>query len=230
MFLAARQQTPTLFANGRETPDIWCCDRFEIEVPVYSAGRYSRREGFLDCVLNVTGRQHGYTRHTLVVATKSGRYKVDAAYGAELDFTAPHQYGFMLADRHAYGHRDKFDITSWSLAPTLPGPHPAQFEARFKGCAVAENGGELIAVTREVDEDQAVAWVVLPIEIKTAIPSLGDLIRQLQRYRGGTINNGRADPVRSLAVVSPDDRWRAEIVEQGFAFVAPADLDPEWPE
>lgn len=52
-------------------------------------------------------------------------------------------------------------------------------------------------------------------EVKPVIRSIGELIRQLRQYepssnRGGTVR---------VAVVSPDDRFRAIIEKQGFIFI-----------
>lgn len=52
-------------------------------------------------------------------------------------------------------------------------------------------------------------------EVKPVIRSVGELIRQLRQYephgnRGGTMR---------VAVVSPDDRFRAIIEKQGFIFI-----------
>lgn len=49
-------------------------------------------------------------------------------------------------------------------------------------------------------------------EIKTEIPSLGELIRQLNFYK---VYIGENSPI---VVVSPDDRYEKYIIEQGFSF------------
>lgn len=51
-------------------------------------------------------------------------------------------------------------------------------------------------------------------EIKSTIPSLGELIRQLRFYEA------QLDADTNLVVVSPDERWNTAIASQGFAFIA----------
>lgn len=58
-------------------------------------------------------------------------------------------------------------------------------------------------------------WTFL-FEVKSAIPSLGELVRQIkyyQTYREGT-----------YVVVSPDQRWQSQLEKQGIRFVFP-DMD-----
>lgn len=68
---------------------------------------------------------------------------------------------------------------------------------------------------------------LLACEVKPVIRSVGELIRQLRQYEGYTRrvqlkHNDSAMDLRinaTLAVVSPDDRFRAIIEKQGFIFI-----------
>lgn len=72
-----------------------------------------------------------------------------------------------------------------------------------------------------VEERRAFAprWTVatadsdLLFEVKTSIPSLGELIRQVNHYRA------YRQPNQSFYVVSPDDRFRPTIEAQGIGFI-----------
>jgi hypothetical protein len=56
------------------------------------------------------------------------------------------------------------------------------------------------------------------VEIKTSIPSLGELVRQLRLYEYHT----SVEAIERLTlVVSPDDRWASQLQSQGFAFLDP---------
>lgn len=52
-------------------------------------------------------------------------------------------------------------------------------------------------------------------EVKPVIRSVGELIRQLRQYEPRSSGGGRV----RVAVVSPDDRFRAIIEKQGFIFI-----------
>jgi len=53
-------------------------------------------------------------------------------------------------------------------------------------------------------------------EVKSLIPSLGELLRELRFYKKYT--------TRMIIVVSPDDRFREKIEEQGFNFIKSPDF------
>lgn len=63
------------------------------------------------------------------------------------------------------------------------------------------------------------------VEIKTTIPSLGELVRQLRTYQEYTMD-AREVPV---VVVSPDARWATQLRSQGFFFIQPPDPRNEQP-
>jgi hypothetical protein len=56
--------------------------------------------------------------------------------------------------------------------------------------------------------------VILLCEVKPVIRSVGELIRQLRQYEPS-----RGNGTVRVAVVSPDDRFRAIIEKQGFIFI-----------
>jgi hypothetical protein len=59
-------------------------------------------------------------------------------------------------------------------------------------------------------------------EIKTSIPSLGELVRQLQTYRERKVAYGaKWMKTDIIVVVSTDDRWQDAIASQGFRFINP---------
>jgi len=67
------------------------------------------------------------------------------------------------------------------------------------------------------DGDKTNTWPSALFEIKTSIPSLGELLRQLSFYRLYVGNN------RKIVVVCPDDSDQAIIEEQGYRFLKYAD-------
>lgn len=57
-------------------------------------------------------------------------------------------------------------------------------------------------------------------EVKPVIRSVGELIRQLRQYEGHmTTSRHHTTSYARVAVVSPDDRFRAIIEKQGFIFI-----------
>jgi hypothetical protein len=66
--------------------------------------------------------------------------------------------------------------------------------------------------------DWQIAWhpACAYFEVKTSIPSLGELLRQLNHYRQYL---GREYETPDIFVVAPDARFAAKIREQGFGFL-----------
>jgi hypothetical protein len=60
---------------------------------------------------------------------------------------------------------------------------------------------------------------VVACEVKPVIRSAGELIRQLRQYENYVHRGSRYENPAKVAVVSPDDRFRAIIEKQGFIFI-----------
>jgi hypothetical protein len=66
-----------------------------------------------------------------------------------------------------------------------------------------------------LNNDRMEPYMAVFIEVKTEIPSLGELIRQMRAYQ---FYRDLQDVATSYIIVSPDDSHKKILVEQGFYF------------
>lgn len=66
-----------------------------------------------------------------------------------------------------------------------------------------------------LNSDRMEPYTTVFIEVKTEIPSLGELIRQMRAYQFYQDHQGIST---SYIIVSPDDSHKKILVEQGFYF------------
>lgn len=126
------------------------------------------------------------------------------------DLTTPEHDAIMLA-LDAWLRREGLD-TQWE-APL------------YKPLTIHQRG----QIQTPVGYADLVAWSddkILMFEVKTNIPSLGALIRELRFYEHLVVRiNGGVYPAH-MTVVCPDDRWAEQLRQQGYLLIQPPGGEP----
>lgn len=106
------------------------------------------------------------------------------------------------------GYQDKLErIVGYAdllIQTELPNVSP-----RYK--AATTRGGDDVLVGFELTWSRSREAPVILVEAKSVLPTVGELMRQIQLYR--TAFSG------SIVVVSPDDKYESILTEQGVTFV-----------
>ena len=112
---------------------------------------------------------------------------------------------------------------SWSIPKLEVKTQGGWIDVLIRGSVfphTAEEGGFWYGerfVTAEERSHRLCGWECL-VEVKTNIPSFGELIRQLREYKNGLWGLHQSPKLGLVCVLSPDDRFAQAIRDEGFYF------------